>query len=180
MPFSYGGGIRSLDDVGKLFSLGVEKVAVNSYALENHNFITQISKKYGAQSVIVSIDVKKDFFGHYKVYKNKGKKKINLTPVQYARMAEKLGAGELLLTSIERDGMMQGYDINLIKEVADSVSIPVIACGGAGCIGDLEEAITQGNASAVAAGSLFVYQNTNRGILVNFPNRQELQNIFKG
>jgi len=180
MPFAYGGGIRSLDDVSKLFSLGVEKIIVNTHALENPNFISQISKIYGSQSIIVSIDVKKDFFRNYKVYKKKGRRKTNLTPVQYAKIVENLGAGEIFLTSIDRDGMMSGYDIALIKAVAEAVSVPVIACGGAGSTRDLEEAVVFGNVSAVAAGSLFIFQNINRAVLVNFPNRQELQNIFEG
>ena len=180
MPFSYGGGIRSLDDVKKLFSLGVEKVAINSMAMEDYNFITQISQIYGVQSIIVSMDVKKDLWGKYKIYIKNGKRKTKLTPVQHAKIAEEHGAGEILLTSIERDGMMQGYDISLVKEVANSVSIPVVACGGAGCVEDFEKVISQGNASAVAAGSLFVYQNANKAVLVNFPNRDKLKSVIEG
>ena len=173
MPFSYGGGIRSLDDVKKLFSLGVEKIAINSYAIENHDFITQISNIYGSQSVIVSIDVKK-------VFSHSGTRKTKYNPEQYAKIAEEYGAGEILLTSMNDDGTMEGYDIDLIKKVTTAVSIPVIACGGAGCVNDLEKAVIQGNASAVAAGSMFVYQGKNRAVLINFPNREELKNVFKG
>ena len=173
MPFSYGGGISSLDDVKKLFSLGVEKIAINSYFAKNHDFITKVSNIYGSQSVIVSIDTKKDFFGRYKVFSRGGRKKIDYSPEQYAKIAEKCGAGEILLTSINNDGVMNGYDIDLIKRVTDAVSVPVIACGGAGCVNDLGKAIKQGNASAVAAGSMFVYQGKNRAVLINFPNREK-------
>ena len=180
MPFSYGGGIRSLDDVKKLFSLGVEKIAINSYAIENHDFITQISNIYGSQSVIISIDVKKDFLGRHGVFSHSGTRKTKYNPEQYAKIAEEYGAGEILLTSMNDDGTMEGYDIDLIKKVTTAVSIPVIACGGAGCVNDLEKAVIQGNASAVAAGSMFVYQGKNRAVLINFPNREELKNVFKG
>lgn len=180
MPFSYGGGIQSIDDVGCLFSLGVEKISINSSAMKDYGFISEISKIYGAQSVIVSIDAKKDFWGNYKVYTDNGRKKSKLSPVKYAKIAEDHGAGEILLTSIEEDGTMKGFDIKMIKAVTEAVSIPVIACGGAGCVGDLEKAILLGNASAVAAGSLFVYQNTNRSVLINFPDRNELKTVIEG
>ena len=158
----------------------MEKIAINSYAIENHDFITQISNIYGSQSVIVSIDVKKDFLGRHRVFSYGGTRKTKYNPEQYAKIAEKYGAGEILLTSINNDGTMEGYDIDLIKKVTTAVSIPVIACGGAGCVNDLEKAVIQGNVSAVAAGSMFVYQGKNRAVLINFPNREELKNVFKG
>ena len=178
MPFAYGGGINNLEDIKKIFSLGVEKVAINSYAVENPSFIERASDLFGSQSIIVSIDVRKSLFGKYEVYTHSGKNATKLDPVKFAIQAEEMGAGELLLTSIDRDGTMQGYDNNLITEVSDAVSVPVIACGGVGKIEHFAEAVKAG-ASAVAAGSLVVYQGFNRGVLINFPTRDELEMVLE-
>ena len=178
MPFAYGGGINNLEDIKKIFSLGVEKVAINNYAIENPSFIKSASDLFGSQSIIVSIDVRKSLFGKYEVYTHSGKNATKLEPVKFAIQAEEMGAGELLLTSIDRDGTMQGYDNNLITEVSDAVSVPVIACGGAGNIEHFAEAVKAG-ASAVAAGSLVVYQGFNRGVLINFPTRDELEMVLE-
>ena len=178
MPFAYGGGINNLEDIKKIFSLGVEKVAINSYAVENPSFIKSASDLFGSQSIIVSIDVRKSLFGKYEVYTHSGKNATKLDPVKFAIQVEEMGAGELLLTSIDRDGTMQGYDNNLITEVSDAVSVPVIACGGVGKIEHFAEAVKAG-ASAVAAGSLVVYQGFNRGVLINFPNRDELEMVLE-
>lgn len=178
MPFAYGGGIRSLDQVKTLFSIGAEKVIVNTIALEDKTFISRIADRYGSQSVVVSMDVKKTFFGKYRVFSNNGKKKTLLHPVQHAIDMEKQGAGEILLTSINCDGMMRGYDINLIKAVAEAVNIPVIASGGAGDTQDFVKAVKEGGASAVAAGSMVVYQGKNRAVLTRFPKHEELAAIL--
>jgi cyclase len=148
MPLSYGGGIRSLEDIKKIISSGVEKVIINSYAIENPSFINSASKIFGSQSIVVSIDVKKDIFGKYKVISCSGKKNSNLDPVKHAIRMNKMGAGELLLNSIDRDGTMQGYDIDLLRKVSDAVTIPVIACGGAGRVTDFGEGVREGRASA--------------------------------
>lgn len=174
MPVTYGGGIRELDDVKRLFDLGVEKIALNTFAYENSDFIGKVANIYGSQSLVIAIDVKKTFFSSNKVYIYDGTKKTKYTPVEYAKKAQDCGAGEILLNSIDRDGMMSGFDLDLIKEISNSVSIPMIAMGGAGELNDIVLAKKAG-ASAIALGSMAVYQNKNRGILINFPTQKELR-----
>ena len=176
MPFSYGGGITNLDDMKTIFNLGVEKIAINSYAVQDPSFITKASERSGNQSIIVSIDVKKKKFGTYEVITNSGTKATSLDPVEWAKKVESLGAGEILLTSINRDGTMEGYDLDIIQKVTEAVTIPVIACGGAGKLEDFALAV-QAGASAVAAGSIVVYHGSVQGVLINFPTRTELKKI---
>jgi len=178
MPFAYGGGVRDIDDMRTIFSLGVEKVAINSHAGENPELVRQAADIFGSQSIIASIDVKKNMFGKYGVYAYSGSKALKIDPAGYARKMEDSGAGELLLNAIDQDGMMDGFDIPLIRQVAQAVTIPVIAVGGAGKTEDLAAAVKEGGASAVAAGSLFVYQGKNRGVLINFPRRSELERLL--
>jgi cyclase len=178
MPLTYGGGIRCSEDAGRIFALGVEKIAINDYAVTRPEFIGEMSELFGSQSLVVSIDVKKKLFGGYEVYTGSGKLSTRLDPVNWARQVEELGAGEILLTSIDRDGTMGGYDIELIKKVTETVSIPVVACGGAGRVADLSAAVRFGGASAVAAGSMVVYQGVNRAVLINFPTRKELNEVL--
>lgn len=178
MPFGYGGGIRNLKDIRSILSLGVEKVSINSYAVESPYFVRAAADLVGCQSIVISMDVKKHLSGQYEVFTYGGRKPTGLDPVRFAIDMEKMGAGEIFLNSIDRDGTMVGYDLDLIKAVAESVSIPVIACGGAGKLEDLADAVTKGKASAASAGSLFVFQGRLRGVLINFPSPQELQDIF--
>ncbi len=178
MPVAYGGGIRSIEDVKDLFSLGIEKVCLNSYAVENPNFVSAIADKFGNQSVVVSIDVKKSAWGGYKAYTHGGRESTRLKPVELAVQMEAAGAGEIMLTSIDRDGTMTGYDVDLIKSVSGAVGVPVIAAGGAGKVEDFGIAVKQGGASAVAAGSMVVYHGRNRAVLINFPSRAELQTVL--
>lgn len=178
MPFGYGGGIRNLDDIKKLFNLGVEKVIINSYAFENPMFIKEASSIFGSQSIVVSMDVKKGLFGKYEVFTNNGKKNTKLDPVKFAKQMEDMGAGELFLNSIDKDGTMQGYNIELIKKVSDSVNIPVIACGGASKNEDFGEAVKKGGASGVAAGSMFVFYGKHKAVLISYPPVHELENHF--
>lgn len=178
MPLCYGGGICSIDDIREIFKLGIEKVSINTCAVENPLFIKSAADAFGSQSIVVSIDVKKDLFGKYEIFTQSGKKNTKLDPIKFIKQMENMGAGEILINSIDREGTMQGYDIDLIKKVAESVSIPVIVCGGAGKIEDFEEAVKKGGASAVAAGSLFVFYGPNRAILINFPTRQELKTVL--
>ncbi len=180
MPFAYGGGVRDLDQMRRIFSLGVEKVALNTAAFENPELVTAASVAFGRQSVIVSMDVRRDWWGRYEVWVRGGRSRTRLDPVSHARKVEALGAGEILLTSIDRDGTFSGFDLNLIKAVVNSVKIPVIACGGAGSLEDLGAAAKEGGAAAVAAGSIFVYQGRNRGVLVNFPSKIERRRVLAG
>lgn len=174
MPLCYGGGIRSIDDIRTILNLGVEKVSINSYAIENPYFIKMASEKFGSQSIIVSIDVKRNLFGRYEIYIANGTKNTKLDPLRFALQMEEMGAGEILLNSIDRDGTMKGYDIELIQMVSKETGIPVIACGGAGKIEDFGRAINAGGASAVAAGSLFVFNGKHRAVLISFPTTDEL------
>jgi len=177
MPFTYGGGICNIDQVKKLFKLGVEKVAINSHVYSDPKFITQIANTYGSQSVVVGIDVKRSWLKKPVLYSHCGTKKNNMNPIDHARNVEQLGAGEILLTAIHKDGTMDGYDLALIEEISNAVSIPVIACGGAGELVDFSKAVAAG-ASAVAAGSMVVYQGRNRAVLTRFPKRVELESVL--
>ncbi|HEU0294638.1 MAG TPA: AglZ/HisF2 family acetamidino modification protein [Anaerolineales bacterium] len=174
MPLGYGGGIRTLEDVKKLLAIGVEKIVLNTSAVENSSLIRAAADYAGSQAVVISIDVKKSLLGKYEVYTRGSKKNTGFDPVKFAVEMEKQGAGELFLNSIDRDGTMQGYDLELVRRVADSVTIPVVACGGAGNIQHLAEAIEAG-ASAAAAGSMFVFQGPLRGVLISYPAQEELK-----
>lgn len=174
MPLGYGGGIRTLEDVKKLLAIGVEKIVLNTSAVEKPVLIRAAADYAGSQAVVISLDVKKTLFGKYEVYTRGGKKGTGLDPVKFAVEMEKRGAGELFVNSIDQDGMMQGYDLELVRRVAGSVSIPVVVCGGAGNIEHLAEAI-QAGASAAAAGSMFVFQGPLRGVLISYPAQAELK-----
>lgn len=179
IPLAYGGGISSIEEIKSLFYLGVEKVILNYAAFHHPELITEAAKLVGAQSVVVSIDVKKDLFGKYRVYTKNGTENTGLEPVGFARKMEEAGAGEIFLNSIDRDGSFEGYDLNLIKKVTSAVHIPVIACGGASKVEDFKEAVVQAQASAVAAGSMFVFQGPHRAVLITYPKQEELkQKLF--
>lgn len=173
MPLSYGGGITCIEDVKKLFKIGFEKVIINTSFIEKPELLIEIVKIAGSQSVVVSIDVKQSLFSKYMTYISGGTKKTNKSPIEIAKMAENLGAGEIIINSIDQDGMMQGYDLKLVKSICDELSIPVVACGGAGQINDLKQVIYEGNAHAAAAGSLFVYYGKKKAVLINFPTEEE-------
>ncbi|MDA8162351.1 MAG: imidazole glycerol phosphate synthase cyclase subunit [Desulfobacteraceae bacterium] len=155
MPFTAGGGIRNIEDIHGLLRVGADKVAINSAAVVSPGLIRDAARRFGAQCVIVSIDFKKYRDDGYEVFINSGKTATGLTPLELAKEAEELGAGEILLTSIDRDGTMSGYELDCIRQVSEAISIPVIASGGAGCPQHFYEAITIGKASAVAAASVF-------------------------
>lgn len=155
MPFTVGGGIATLNDVKNLFDVGADKIAINSTAHSNPKIVQQISEKFGSQCVVVSIDVRKNIDGSYQVFSHSGTQRTEKDPVVFAQEMEQMGAGEILLTSIDLDGTMQGYDIDLINKVSNAVTIPVIASGGAGSYSDMLQAINQGGASAIAAASIF-------------------------
>jgi cyclase len=175
MPLTVGGGIRSVEDIKELLNAGAEKVSINTFAVENPSFIKEASDVFGSQSIVVAIDVKRHKKGLYEVFTNGGTRPAGIDPVSLAVQMAAMGAGEILLNSIDRDGTMKGYDIELIREVSDAVNIPVIACGGAGKLEDLAGAINGGRASAVAAGSFFVFHGRRRAVLINFPTKEELE-----
>lgn len=178
MPFGYGGGIRSIEQIKRILSLGVEKVVINTHAVENPSFIGEAANMVGSQSVVVSIDVKKGIWGKAEVYAKGGRKSTGLNPVDFALEMEKMGAGELIINSIDQDGTMKGYNLDLIKVITNAVGIPVVACGGAGKVKDLADVVTQGGASAAGAGSMFVFQGPHRAVLISYPNNKELIQAF--
>ncbi len=180
MPLSYGGGLRRFDDVKRVFDIGFEKVVINSFAHERPEFISEIARTYGSQAVVASIDVKRAFFGRERVMTHGGRKAQAPDPVSWAIEMERRGAGEILLTAIDREGTWEGFDLDLLRRVSDSVEIPVIAHGGAATVADLVGAVREGGASSVAAGAMVVFQKKDFGVLVNFPEREELERAFAG
>lgn len=178
MPFAVGGGIKTVDSIGEMFRAGAEKVILNSSVATDFSLISKASDTFGNQSIVVSIDVKRNILGNYQVFINSGTKKINCSLLEYVKEVESAGAGEIFINSIDHDGMMNGYDLKLIKIVSDSVGIPVISAGGASCINDFIMAYSEGGASAVAAGSLFVYHGPRKAVLINYPSKEELNKSF--
>ena len=178
MPFGVGGGISSVQQAVDLINSGAEKVILNTLFVQNPSMISQISKTLGNQSVVVSIDVNKTFLGKLRVFYKSGKKSTDLDPVEAALKAEDLGAGEIILNYIPFDSMMEGYNLDLIEKVSSKVTIPVVASCGAGSLMHLKQAYDAG-AHAMAAGSMFVYHGVRRGILINYPDKNELVNTFK-
>lgn len=177
MPLAYGGGITNLDQAKKIFQIGIEKVAINSAAHQNLKLISEIAAIYGSQAVIGVIDVKKSFFGKQEVVSNSASIKHKNTPEDWAKELVKAGVGEILITSVDREGTWEGLDTALIRKITDAVNVPVIAHGGAGTTEHLKQAIQQGGASAVAMGSMVVYQKKDFGVLVNFPDKKLLESF---
>lgn len=174
MPIGYGGGIRSVQECGKLISSGMEKVVFNTAAFDNPLLIEECAKEFGSQSVVVCIDVDRALFGGYNVMVRSGTGKVKGSALEWAKRFESHGAGEIIIQAIHREGTMTGYDIDITRSVAESVEIPVIASGGASKVSDFGEAIHVGKATAVSAGSLFVFSGPHRALLVNFPESEQL------
>lgn len=174
MPLGYGGGISTLDQAKMVFDTGFEKIAINTNGVKNPLLISSIARQYGSQAVIASIDVKSGLFGRKRVKTNGGRYNTRKDPVGWAKEAEDFGAGEILLTSIDREGTWRGFDLDIIKQVVDAVSIPVIAHGGAGSVDHIIQAVKEGGASAIAIGSMVVFQKKGMGVLVNFPKVNNL------
>ncbi len=179
MPFGYGGGLKSTADIERLFKIGVEKAILNTAAIQNLNIIDEASRIAGSQSIVVSIDVKKSFFGKYSIVSHCGMVETKLHPVEFAKRAEEAGAGELMVCSIDREGTGQGYDLDLIRQIAGAVNIPVVASGGATSLQDFKSAVGQG-ASAVAAGDMFIFHGKHKAVLITYPDYEKLENLFRG
>jgi len=175
MPLAYGGGIKTFEQAQKIFNIGIEKVAINSASHSNLKLITQISEVYGSQAVIGVVDVKKNFFGKKEVVYKSALEKSSSTPVEWAKKIIEAGVGEILITSVDKEGTWNGMDIELIKSIAANVNVPLIAHGGAGNLEHIKAAVKEGEASAVAMGSMVVYQKKDFGVLVNFPDRKTLE-----
>lgn len=177
MPIGYGGGIQTMDHVERLFKLGVEKVIMNTAAFENETLVKEASGVFGNQSIVVSIDIKKDLFGQYRIYTRSGKSKQKIDLITAVKKMQDLGAGEIILNNIDRDGTMQGYDVEPINKVSKVIDLPLVALGGAASIDDFVAAILNG-ASAVSAGSMFVFQGVHKAVLISYITSDTLDNTI--
>jgi len=177
MPLCYGGGVRTVEQAQKIFGLGIEKIALSSAVLQNPQLITQIAERVGSQSVIVVLDVKKKLFGGYEVYTHNGKKSTGINPFKFAEEAQKLGAGEIIINSIDQDGVMKGYDMGLIDKVREKISLPLTVLGGAGSLNDIKQIIDKHGIIGVAAGSLFVFKGVYKAVLINYPSFEEKEKL---
>jgi cyclase len=178
MPVGYGGGVRSAADARRIAEIGIEKVVLGSSAVARPDVVTEISAALGASSTVVSVDARKRLVGGYDTFTVRGKQRTGMTPVEAAVRAQELGAGEILLSSIDRESTMSGYDLTLVEQVADSVSVPVVALGGAGTFHDLAAVLATG-ASAAAAGSMFVQYGKHRAVLITYPSPTELRTLAR-
>lgn len=178
MPMAYGGGITTVEQARVIFNIGFEKIILNSSLYENLELVDEIVSEFGSQSVVGCIDVKRNFFKKYELFSQNGSRKQNISILNHLENLINRGVGEVLVNSIDRDGTMTGYDLSLVKIVSDSVNVPVVACGGASCINDFKQVVEKSNASAVAAGSLFVFLGPHKAVLINYPDRTELIDVI--
>lgn len=178
MPVGYGGGIIKMEHIEQLFNIGVEKVILNSAIFENKQLIEEAIKIYGSQSIVASLDIKKDIWGNYKIYTHSGKKKQSISLEASIKLIQEIGFGELVINSIDKDGTMQGYDLDLIEKVSGMLDIPVVAVGGAGSVTDFVKAVKVG-ASAVAAGAMFVFQGVHKAVLISYITTDQLEQELK-
>lgn len=174
MPMAYGGGITTLEQVQRIFALGFEKVILNTAAYVSPKLISEAAAIYGSQSIVGCVDVRRTFLGRYELSSHGGKTKQLVGFKEHVQSLERLGVGEIIVNAVDRDGTQSGYDLKLIREVSSSVEVPVVACGGASSIDDFVAAVDEGGASAVAAGSLFVFVGPHRAVLINYPARSDL------
>jgi cyclase len=174
MPLSYGGGITSIEEVRQILSIGFEKVIINTHAYRTPELVKELVNQFGSQAIVGSIDVKKNFFGQYGVYINGGSQKLRIDVVEWAQKLVEYGIGELLLSSMDREGTWDGYDVELLGRVTGKIDIPVIANCGAGSLADIGRVVSEAKVSAVALGSMVVYQRKGMGVLINFPDKTQL------
>ena len=179
MPLCYGGGVKTVEQAQRIFSLGVEKIAISSAAIENISLISEIAKVVGTQSVIVVIDVKKKLLGGYEVCTHNGKKKTGKDPVEFAKQVQKLGAGEIVVNSIDNDGVMKGFDFTIIDKIRQAVTIPMTVLGGAGSLEDISKVIEKYKIIGVSAGSLFVFKGVYKAVLINYPSKIDKAAMIK-
>jgi cyclase len=178
MPLCYGGGIKNVEQAQNIFTLGVEKIALSSILIEKPKLITEIASKVGSQSVVVVLDIKKKMFGGYELYTHNGKKSTSINPIEFIKKIEELGAGEIVINSIDQDGMMNGYDLKLVEQVRNSTSLPLTVLGGAGSITDIRNLVQNYGIIGAAAGSLFVFKGVYKAVLINYPSTNEKDNII--
>ena len=179
MPLCYGGGVKTLEQAKKILALGVEKVALSSSVIERPELITELAEQVGSQSVVVVLDAKKKFLGDYDIYTHNGTHKTGKTLLKFVKEVEKLGAGEIVINSIDHDGLMKGYDLDLIEKVKSAITIPMTALGGAGELQDISKLIEKHKIIGAAAGSLFVFKGKYRAVLINYPSVSEKMQILK-
>lgn len=179
MPLCYGGGVKTVEQAQKIFGLGIEKIALSSSIIKTPQLVTQIAERVGSQSVIVVLDIKKKLLGGYEVFTHNGKKSTAINPIKFVKDLELLGAGEIIINSIDQDGLMKGYDMTLIEKIAESISLPLTVLGGAGSLADMEKVIDMHGVIGVAAGSLFVFKGPYKAVLINYPTKTEKNKIFK-
>ena len=175
MPVAYGGGIRNLDQVRRLIRAGIEKVVINTAATESTDVIRAAADIFGNQAVVGAVDVKRTLLGGYRVVAKSASVEAKVGLEEHVQSLVAAGAGEIFLNSVDRDGMMGGYDVQLIRSVTQNVDVPVIACGGAGTVEHLSQGVHEGGASAVAAGSMFVFHGKHRAVLINYPKHFDLK-----
>jgi cyclase len=175
MPVAYGGGIRTFDQAARVFGLGIEKVVVNTACFDSPTEVEKMCSVYGQQAVVACIDFRKSMFGNRELSTHSATKKRKVSLDAHLQGLENMGVGEIIVNDVGRDGTQKGYDVELLHAVSSRVSIPVVACGGAGSIADFRSAVIDGGCSAVGAGSMFVFNGKYRAVLVSYPERQELQ-----
>jgi imidazole glycerol-phosphate synthase subunit HisF len=180
MPLCYGGGIKTAEQAQRIIGLGVEKVAISSAAVDSPKLVSKIAEQVGIQSVVVVIDIKKKLTGgSYEVWTHNGKKDTGKCPIKFAQQLEMLGVGEIVVNSIDNDGMMKGYDFALIDKIRKSISVPITALGGAGSLKDIGQLISKYGIIGAAAGSLFVFKGIYKAVLINYPNRAEKDALIR-
>lgn len=178
MPVCYGGGITNTDEIRRLFEIGFEKVSVNAALGISYQILAEASEIFGSQSIVGAMDVRRAESGERKVYIKNGSVQLDIGPVEHAVNMERCGAGEILINSIDNDGVCEGYDIELIRDITKAVGVPVTACGGAGTLKDCRD-VADAGASAAAAGSLFVYWGRKKAVLINYPDKEEIGKVFE-
>jgi cyclase len=175
MPMAYGGGVTSLEQMRRIFELGFEKIIIDSAAYKNLDLISDAAAVFGSQSIVGCIDVRKTIFGRYQLCSGSARVMENVSLLEHLIALTQSGVGEIMVNAVDRDGTMGGYDLKLLREVSAAVTVPVIACGGAGNLVHLVQAVQEGHVSAVAAGSLFVFMGPHRAVLINYPERKVIE-----
>lgn len=178
MPLSYGGAVKSIEQIKRLIQSGIEKIIINTQALENPEFVKSACDTFGSSTIVGAMDVKKNFWGKYHVYVHTKRSTLAIDPLTHAQSLQELGVGEILLTNVDHDGMMNGYDIGLVSRITSAIEVPLIACGGCSSIDDIDKVVNEGGASAAAAGSFFVFHGKHRAVLITYPEYAQLAAIF--
>ncbi|WP_269499874.1 AglZ/HisF2 family acetamidino modification protein [Castellaniella sp. S9] len=178
MPLAYGGGITKISEIYRLFSIGVEKIIINSAVMYEQELIKEAAEIFGSQSIVASMDCKRKLTGGYQIFSHSGRKISEGTPIKMAKLLEQAGAGELILTSVDRDGERDGFDTRLCQEISRALRIPVIACGGGGELRHFRDVLKNTECSAAAGGSFFVHHGKHRAVLITYPKSIDIENLL--